>query len=191
MLHDVGKIGVPDSIITKEGKLNDEEYATIRLDGETENINVRKIKTDISDNGTFDPNDLEIHNREGIAYDIFGVRVRDHLLIRIKTRYRTIETTVVRLDGEDWDSNDYADNENSTVKNDDFGSWDTWKERNRAGLDWDVLIKRDGNKVTVSSENAGINIKFTSVIKHDPPDVFLALTGDQVVITNIKIRKTE
>ena len=30
LLHDVGKIGVPDAIINKEGRLNDEEYAIIK-----------------------------------------------------------------------------------------------------------------------------------------------------------------
>lgn len=30
LLHDVGKIGIPDAIINKEGRLSDEEYATIK-----------------------------------------------------------------------------------------------------------------------------------------------------------------
>ena len=30
ILHDIGKIGVPDSIINKPGKLTDEEYAVIK-----------------------------------------------------------------------------------------------------------------------------------------------------------------
>ncbi len=30
LLHDIGKIGIPESIITKEGKLTDEEYALIK-----------------------------------------------------------------------------------------------------------------------------------------------------------------
>ncbi len=75
------------------------------------------------------------------------------------------------------------------TRDNDFGSWDKWKEKNRAGLDWDVYIKKDGNKVTVTSSNAGIHLTFTSVAKHDPPEVYLALTGDQVAITNIKIHQ--
>ena len=30
LLHDVGKIGIPDSVINKPGKLTDEEYETIK-----------------------------------------------------------------------------------------------------------------------------------------------------------------
>ena len=30
LLHDVGKIGIPDTIINKEGKLTDEEFAAIK-----------------------------------------------------------------------------------------------------------------------------------------------------------------
>lgn len=93
---------------------------------------------------------------------------------------------VIRLDGEDWDSNDFADNKNEVTKNDDFGNWDKWKEQNRKGLDWNVVVRRNGNTITVRTSNAGISTTFTSVIKHDPPKVYLALTGDQVAITNIR-----
>ena len=281
------------------------EYATIRLDGLAENISARRIKTDIIDEAGSDQADQETENHRGISCDVYGVRVKDHLLIRIKTLFGTRQTTialedsiryayigitgenciisninssysedkagddsitriadeisfidgpvgdipnvqingwrfqssqavpvtgdmritfhskslptarlvwhcpyvnlfyskngqtdgegfvdyaVVRLDGEDWDSNDYANNENSNSKNDEFGNWDKWKERNRAGLDWEVTVRRNGNKVMVSSENAGVIVRFTSVIKLDPPEVFLALTGDQVAITDIRIQ---
>ncbi|MCR5473992.1 MAG: hypothetical protein K6F28_02190, partial [Lachnospiraceae bacterium] len=270
-----------------------------------ENISARRIKTDIIDEAGSDQADQETENHRGISCDVYGVRVKDHLLIRIKTLFGTRQTTialedsiryayigitgenciisnintsysedkagddsitriadeisfidgpagdipnvqingwrfqssqavpvtgdmritfhskslptarlvwhcpyvnlfyskngqtdgegfvdyaVVRLDGEDWDSNDYANNENSNSKNDEFGNWDKWKERNRAGLDWEVTVRRNGNKVMVSSENAGVIVRFTSVIKLDPPEVFLALTGDQVAITDIRIR---
>lgn len=282
------------------------EYATIRLDGTVENVSARKIKTDTRAMGSFDEHDLKAQNREGIAYDIYGVRVKDHVFIRIKTAFQIIETTialedsiryayigitgencsisdlnivnspepaaedsiiriadeisfidvpagdipnvqingwkaqssqaipvtgdlritfhsmslptsrlvwhcpyvdlfysengqtdgegfydyaVVRLDGEDWDSNDYADNENLSTKNYDFGSWDQWKERNRAGLDWEVTVRREGSRITVSAENAGIHTEFISTAKPDHGKVYLALTGDQVAITNIRIQQ--
>ena len=31
LLHDVGKIGIPDNIINKDGRLTDEEFAVIKL----------------------------------------------------------------------------------------------------------------------------------------------------------------
>ena len=282
------------------------EYATIRLDGHIKQGAARKIQTKITNNKEYDSPDYGMLNREGIGYEIYGVRVKDHLFIRITSRYRTMELTialedstryayigitgeycdisnfelknsdtpvaddsieriaeeisyinvpegdlpnvqvngwrsdysgalpvtgdmritfhsmslptarlvwhcpfvnlfyskdgqpngeefddyaVVRLDGEDWDSNALADNSITVTRDNDFGNWDKWKERNRAGLDWDVLVRKEGNAVTVTSSNAGIHLSFTSIAKHDPPEVYLALTGDQVAITNINIEK--
>ncbi len=51
------------------------------------------------------------------------------------------------------------------------------------------MITRKGNAVTVGTENAGIIIKFTSEVKTDPPEIYMALTGDQVAITNIRIER--
>lgn len=50
----------------------------------------------------------------------------------------------------------------------------------------DEIINKKGNAVTATSSNAGVHLTFTSLAKHDPPEVYLALTGDQVAITNIK-----
>lgn len=282
------------------------EYATMRLDGNVENISARKIETRVTDNGTSGEKDPAGAVRNGIEYEISAVKIRDHLFIKTSSKLNATETTValydstryayigitgencvisnidikeseeavspdpytriaeeityidgpegdipnvqidgwrsnsseaipvtgdmrirfhsmslptarlvwhcpfvslfyskngktdgegfadyavVRFDGEDWDSNDYANNTNAVVKNDEFGNWDKWKERNRAGLDWDVMITRKGNAVTVSTENAGIIIKFTSEVKTDPPEIYMALTGDQVAITNIRIER--
>ena len=30
LFHDIGKIGIPDAILLKEGKLNDDEYSEIK-----------------------------------------------------------------------------------------------------------------------------------------------------------------
>lgn len=44
LLHDVGKIGIPDAIINKEGKLNDEEYDIIKTHPEKGSTILRNIK---------------------------------------------------------------------------------------------------------------------------------------------------
>ena len=43
-------------------------------------------------------------------------------------------------------------------------------------------------KVLVTGASGGIAIKSTTTLKADAPEVYLALTGDQVAITNIKIK---
>ena len=58
---------------------------------------------------------------------------------------------------------------------------------NKMGMDCNISILREGNKITVQTENAGIAIKCVSVLKNDIKDVYVSLTGDQCVITNIKI----
>lgn len=54
-------------------------------------------------------------------------------------------------------------------------------------MDCRVSIKRESRKITVFTENGGIAIKCISILKEDMPDVYLSLTGDQCVLTNIRI----
>ena len=37
------------------------------------------------------------------------------------------------------------------------------------------------------TENAGISVKSTTGVKVDVPEIYVALTGDQVALTNIRI----
>ena len=70
---------------------------------------------------------------------------------------------------------------------DDFGNWDTLKKRNREGIDYEVYISKTGNRITVNSDNGGIVLFTTTDINMDVDNVYLALTGDQVAITDIRI----
>ena len=97
------------------------------------------------------------------------------------------EFVLIRLDGENWESDDYSTNTVQVNKSNAFEGWDKWKEVNKAGMDCTVFFKREGRKITVTTENAGISIKCVSVLKADYPDIYISLTGDQCVITNIKI----
>ena len=97
------------------------------------------------------------------------------------------EFVLIRLDGENWESDEYTFNTILINKTRDFEGWEKWKEKNKAGMDCHISIKRDGNKITVFTENEGIAIKSVSILKKDIPCVYVSLTGDQCVLTNIKI----
>jgi putative nucleotidyltransferase with HDIG domain len=45
LLHDIGKIGIPDTILKKQGKLTDEEYAIIKSHPETGAVILKNIKS--------------------------------------------------------------------------------------------------------------------------------------------------
>lgn len=98
------------------------------------------------------------------------------------------EYVLVRLDGENWDSDELTQNKIVVNRNDDFDGWETWKEQNKQGMDCTILIRKKGNVVIVTTENGGINIKSTSTIREEAPVVYAALTGDQCAITNIRVQ---
>ena len=94
---------------------------------------------------------------------------------------------LIRLDGEAWDTHDGVESKTFINKDDTFEGWDVWKENNRKGIDVTVTFKRNKNKITVITENFGIYINSVVTIIDDVPDVYVALTGDQVAISNIRI----
>ncbi|MCR4685147.1 MAG: HD-GYP domain-containing protein [Lachnospiraceae bacterium] len=98
------------------------------------------------------------------------------------------EYVLVRLDGENWDSDEHAQNKIVVNHNDDFDGWEKWKEQNKQGMDCTVAIRKRGNVIVVTTENGGINIKSTSTIREGAPVVYAALTGDQCAITNIRVQ---
>ncbi|BDC93046.1 HD domain-containing phosphohydrolase [Treponema bryantii] len=97
------------------------------------------------------------------------------------------EFALIRLDGEHWESDGHATNNMIINKTDDFEDWETWKKVNKAGMDCKVSIHRESRRITVITENAGIQIRSVTVLQEDIPDIYVALTGDQCVLTNIRI----
>lgn len=100
-----------------------------------------------------------------------------------------MEFVCIRIDGENWEDNKVAENTITINKNESFDGWPAWKEMNKKGFDCTVHFHRHGNKITVTTENGGIAIKSVTIIKEEPPEVYAVLTGDQCVITNIKISR--
>ena len=101
------------------------------------------------------------------------------------------EYMLLRLDGENWESDDHVENKVQVEQLESFKGWNVWKDENRKGLDCVVTIERDGNVITMETENLGIAIHSVTTILDDVKDVYLALTGDQCAITNIRVLRGE
>lgn len=97
------------------------------------------------------------------------------------------EFGLMRFDGETWKSGNDADCSLSVDRR-DFEGWDSWKKANKEGYDSKILFEREGNKIVAHTENAGIYVKSTTTVKTDVEKIYVALTGDQVALTNIRIK---
>ena len=100
-----------------------------------------------------------------------------------------IEYAMIKLNGEDNGTKEYVENSFSMRKTDRFEGWDAWMEKNMAGFECLIEFSRKGRKITMSTRNLGIEITNTSVIKDNPPQVYVSLTGDEVALTDIRIER--
>ena len=99
------------------------------------------------------------------------------------------EFLLLRLDGENWESDSHAENDVRIDHTRTFPGWNIWKEKNKEGMDCTVSIQREGNQVMMETENLGIAIYTTTVIKDNTSEIFVALTGDQCALTDIHISR--
>lgn len=96
------------------------------------------------------------------------------------------EFSLVRLDGEYWEGEEIAENE-LIVDRHGFNGWNSWKNYNKEGYDCTITFVRNGNKIVSYTENAGIAIKNVCQINIEVENLYVALSGDQVALTGIKI----
>ncbi len=98
------------------------------------------------------------------------------------------EYALIKLNGEISGNEGYADNKFSMKKKEGFEGWDSWKEKHKAGLECSVSMARKGNRIIFSTENLGVAIENITTLKENPKEVYAAITGDEVAITDIRIR---
>ncbi|MCR5267115.1 MAG: HD-GYP domain-containing protein [Lachnospiraceae bacterium] len=99
------------------------------------------------------------------------------------------EYAVVRLDGECNETTGPAKNKLTVNKQDHFAGWDAWKEANKKGFDCVVSFTRYENTIAMMTENFGIAIKNTTIVTGNVGELYVALTGDQCALTNIRIER--
>ncbi len=95
---------------------------------------------------------------------------------------------MIKFDGEDDGSNEFAENNFVAEKTAGFKSWDEWEEQNKAGYECQIEFFKNGNKVSLKTLNRGIFIQNTTEIKDGGKEIYVSLSGDQVALTDIRIR---
>ena len=97
------------------------------------------------------------------------------------------EYNMIKLDGEDQGDGEFAKNRFIMKKTKDFPGWEIWKEKNKEGLDCEIYIEKRGNQVILKTENLGVKIENTMTVTGDASRVYVALSGDEVALTDIRI----
>ncbi len=98
------------------------------------------------------------------------------------------EYALIKINGENEIKDHYSENNFTMKKKDSFPGWEDWKEQNKEGVECEVTFERKGNTIITTTENLGIYIENTTIIKENPGKVYVALTGDRVALTDIRLR---
>ncbi len=97
------------------------------------------------------------------------------------------EYALVRLNGEYWDGVDVKNIAN--VNKDEFRGWEAWKEGNKEGIDVSVTFACQPNEILVKTTNLGISLENTTRINNGKDIVYVALSGDQCALTDIRVHR--
>ena len=97
----------------------------------------------------------------------------------------------MRIDGEFWESDPGCSAKLNVTKTPEFKNWDAWKKFNKDGFDVEIRFEVDDNRITLITENAGIAIRNTAVLTGIDRTVYASVTGDQVAVTDIRIKYTD
>ena len=101
------------------------------------------------------------------------------------------EYSLTRLDGENIETGPESETKITTLFGNEFNDWDAWKEKSKAGFECTVVFERKDNVVTMVTENLGVSIVNKTTILDGQTDLYVALTGDECAITNIRINNSQ
>lgn len=98
------------------------------------------------------------------------------------------EYALIKINGEVSEDEGISENKVTMKRKENFPGWDEWKRKNKAGFECSVFFDKKGNSITVSTENLGIYVENTTTILDGTKDIYVALSGDQVALTDIRVR---
>ena len=98
------------------------------------------------------------------------------------------EYAMIKFDGEENGSNENAENTFLMKKTEIFPGWEEWEELCKAGYECQVDFMKNGSEVMLRTQNKGIYIQNTTKVRDGNKEIFVAFSGDQVALTDIRIR---
>ncbi len=99
-----------------------------------------------------------------------------------------VEYAFIKLNGENDDKVTGAVNRFTMKRGDEFPGWDAWKEKNSVGLECEIFLEKKGKRISLTTKNLGIFIENITEPADESKPVYVALTGDQCALTDIRIR---
>ncbi|MBO4337322.1 MAG: HD domain-containing protein [Lachnospiraceae bacterium] len=182
-----GKSAGPDDIprIAKQISYTD------HMEGDFKNLNIDRTRSASTDG-------IEIKDRLRLAFHTMslpGASLVWHCpyIVLFGSSDGTVngedyrEYAFIKLNGEHNGSNDHAVNRFVMKKSDDFPGWEAWKEKNREGIECEISLRRKKNSIVLKTRTLGISIENTTTLIDEKAKVYIALTGDQVALTDIRI----
>ncbi|MCR5558342.1 MAG: HD domain-containing protein [Butyrivibrio sp.] len=142
---------------------------------------------------------IEIRNKHTLNFHTMSLPVADfvwncpYIVIfssdngRMMGRNYT-EYVTIKLNGEIDRKEDVAENNFIMKRKDTFLGWESWKEKNKEGFECEINFERKGNRITTITENQGVYVENTTIIKKMPDKVYVAITGDRCALTDIRIK---
>lgn len=98
------------------------------------------------------------------------------------------EYAMVKLNGEDNANKQFSENLFKMHKTDEFTTWAEWEKENKKGFESTVEFEKNGNTIRFFTRNKGIALENICTLKDSPETVYVCLTGDQVALTDIRIK---
>ena len=95
---------------------------------------------------------------------------------------------MIRLDGEVQGGGTDSENKTEAHKGKEFTDWESWKKMNKKGFECTVRFTCLKNKIITETENGGISITNITTLRNKKENVYVAITGDQVAVTDIRIK---
>lgn len=97
------------------------------------------------------------------------------------------EYTMIKVNGENDIHDEYATNKFIMKKKPEFPGWEEWKKINKEGVECQVTFEKKGSQFILKTENQGIYIENITNFKEMPEKIYVALSGDQVALTDIRV----